>query len=733
MNQDRLAARLRATFAAELADQVRLMNRDLLALESDPVEPATLKSLFRVAHTLKGAARTADVPLVEEVCHNLETLLVEARDGSRRLGPADFKLLFEAADALAEAGERLKAERPVGDSALSQLAARLRAGRLPAESAPVASTPPQAAPTAPAHRADQRDDRVRIDPARLDSLLAASNQLLIAGGRLAERPREVEAVHDSAKELLAGWRRARRQLRADPAMRDDPRVSEVVEWVDARVQTLVQQARRLSAALATDARALEQVTGPMLDQVRRLRVRPIGEACESLPRAARDLAAAAGKELALEIADGGVEADRAVLDALSEALLQLLRNAVDHGIEAPARREQLGKPRRGSIRVAAALRGDRIVVTIADDGAGLDEATIRARLAARGRPEPATRHELVRALLEGGTSTRSEAGKISGRGVGLDIVRAAVERIHGRMEVDWDRGRGTTFTLVCPPSPASIRALLVRVGPETIAVPTADIAMSLIVPAGDVRRAAGRNTVATPAGPVPLVPLSALLGAAFAGATGNGKIRAVVVGSGARRVALAVDELVAEQEIVLRPVPGKEGRFPLLNGAALLASGRVALVLDTAAVVEAAGAAAVSAGTESAGAPVTGQSDGARKLRVLVVEDSITTRTLEQSILEAAGYEVATAVDGVDGLRWLQERPCDLVVADVDMPRMDGLALCRAVRASPQLKALPFVLVTARESAEDRARGLEAGADAYLGKSSFDQQGLLETIRQLIG
>ena len=273
--------------------------------------------------------------------------------------------------------------------------------------------------------------------------------------------------------------------------------------------------------------------------------------------------------------------------------------------------------------------------------------------------------------------------------------------------------------------------MLVRVGGEIVAIPTADVGTAVIVPADAVRRAAGRDTIASVDGPVPLLALGTLLGRGFAGAASNGRIAAVVVRSGGGRVALAVSELLAEQEVVLRPIPGREGRFPLLSGAALLEDGRAALVLDTAAVLEAAGAAATS-GDESLGRSAAA-SDGRRKWRVLVVEDSITTRTLEQSILEAAGYEVATAVDGLDGLRSLQERPCDLVVADVDMPRMDGLALCRAVRASPQLKRLPFVLVTARESAEDRARGLEAGADAYLGKSSFDQQSLLETVRQLIG
>jgi two-component system chemotaxis sensor kinase CheA len=728
MNNDRLAARLRATFAAELGEQVEAMNRVLLALEAEPTEPAGLRSLFRVAHTLKGAARTADVPPVEELCHTLETMLVEARDGRRILGPAEFAALFAAADALAESSRQLGSEQPVDPARLEPLIARFRVGWSEG-SAVVPGAAMRAADTPAPPRHEVGDQRLRVDPSKLDALLASSSQLLIAGSRVAERPAEIDALHDSAKELLAGWRRARRQLRG--GKNDDGRLSQMVDWVDARVLALAQEARRLAASTAGDARALEQVTVPMLEQVRRLRVRPFSEACEALPRAARDLAAAAGKEVTLEIIHGGVEADRLVLDVLRDALLQLLRNAVDHGIESPDRRVQLGKPSRGTVRIAAELRGDRIQVTVADDGAGLDEPAIRSRLAVAGRPDPADRFELVRALLEGGTSTRTEAGRISGRGVGLDIVRTAVERIHGRLEVDWTAGRGTTFTLLCPPSTATIRAMLVRVGTETVALPTADVATAVIKSSDAVRRAAGRNTIATPDGPVPLVSLASLLGPAFVPAAADTKVVAVVVRSGDRRLALAVDELLAEQEIMIRPIPGREGRFPLLSGAALLASGQVALVLDPVYGIEAAAGVTPGAGAQLEGGP--GADGGRKRQRILVVEDSITTRTLEQSILEAAGYEVATAVDGVDGLRWLQERRCDVVVADVDMPRMDGIALCRAVRASPQLKKLPFVLLTARESAEDRARGLEAGADAYLGKSSFDQDGLLEAVRQLIG
>jgi two-component system chemotaxis sensor kinase CheA len=587
--------------------------------------------------------------------------------------------------------------------------------------------PAAAVPAASA--GEPREDHLRIDPTKLDSLLASSSQLLIAGGRLGERPAELEALHGAAGELIGGLRRARRRLRRERGQPAARGLEQLLDPLDAQLQRLAQQAGRVAAGAAEDVRELGIVTAQVLEQVRRLRMRPLTEACEALPRAARDLAAAAGKEVQLELVEPGVEADRAVLEALREALLQLLRNAIDHGIESPAVRERLGKPRRGRVRVAAELRGDRLLVSVADDGAGLAEGSIRAQLAARGVPDPQGKQELGRALVEGGFSTRAEAGPISGRGVGLDIVRAAVDRIHGRVEVDWQEGRGTSFTIVCPPAPASIRALLVTVGPHIIALPTAEVAAVGRVRTDAIKRAGGRDLVATAVGPVTLVTLADLLGPPFTARPPNGHLPVVTLQSGERRLALVADTLMAEQEIVLRPIPGRRERLPLLSGAALLPRGQVALVLDPVAAVSA-GLAAAS-GTALAG---TGQRPADAKLgTILVVDDSITTRTLEQSILEAAGYDVATAVDGAEAWRWLQERACDLVVADVEMPRMDGFALCEAMRASSRLKQIPVVLVTALEGLEDRARGLEAGADAYLGKSSFDQQGLLDTVRQLIG
>ncbi len=726
MNKDQLAARLLATFAAELDEQVRAMNAELLALEGAPADTERLRSLFRVAHTLKGAARAAGVPLVEEACHALETLLAEARDGKRLLGPEDFASLFAAADALSDAGKQLRAgRRDLSGSPLAALHARLQ--RHPPATA--AAVPPSAAApvSAPPVR-EGGDGQVRVDAQKLDALLAATGQLLLTRSPIARRPAELQELHDAAARAAAAWSRAGQRLRLALERSGAPApLAQAVTAMEADLRRLARDAGRLAAGAAEDARALALVSDEVADRVRRLRMRPFAEACEALPRVVRDLATAAGKEVALEIGGGEVELDRAVLDGVREAVLQLVRNAVDHGIEAPADRERAGKPRRGTVRVAAALAGDRVTVTVSDDGAGLDLGAVRAQLARRGLTVPAGERELLQALFAGGVSTRAQATAISGRGVGLNVVRAAVERIRGSVDVAWAPGRGATFTLECPPTLATIRAVLATVGPHLVAVPVSHVERLVRVRPEEIKHAEGRDVLVSSEAPVPLVALARLL-PPLAARPASGPLAVLLLQAGGRRLAAAVDELVAEQEIVLRPLE-RGGRLPHVSGAALLGTGQVALVLNPAAIV----ATGLGLGPEAGVARAAATPRGRPKPRVLVADDSITTRALEQSILEAAGYEVLTAVDGAEAWKTLQEHGCDVVVADIEMPRMDGFALCEAIRASKRFKALPVVLVTALETPEHRARGLEVGADAYLGKSSFDQQSLLDTIRQLVG
>lgn len=733
MSPDQLAARLRATFAGELLEQVRAMNEALLALEAAPDRLEHVHALFRVAHTLKGASRAANVPAVERVCHTLESLLAEARDGRKTLGPRDFQLLFAAADALAEAGERLSTGGEVDDARLGAALRALKGGAghepplPPSAPVPSAPAPPRRAASEPAALAGA-EGQVRIAASKLDALLASSGDLLVAGGRPALRAAEAEDFHAALARCATRWREDSRRLLLSlhrlGAGAEEPSLLALGD----DLQRLTREAGRLAAASRRDARALAKNVDDVMDHARTLRLRPFSEACEALPRAVRDLATSTGKEVEFRVAGGDVEADRVVLDGLREALLQLVRNAVDHGIEAPAARAAAGKPRLGSVLVAAELGGERLRVTVSDDGVGLDLPAIRDALRRRGLVVPDDDDGAIRAFLEGRVTTRAEATTVSGRGVGLDVARTAVHTLGGHLTVTWSEGGGTVFHLDAPVSLASTHALMVGVASHLVAIPISYVERIVRVAPEELRLTEGRHVLPTDTGPVPVVSLARLLPPLAEHPATGGPVALVLLTSGTRRLAVAVDELLEAREVAVRPVRGGASRSSSLRGAALLESGRIALVLDPPTAV-----AAGLAPNVGAGLTVEPRRAAPTRRRILVVDDSITTRTLERSILEAAGYDVLTAADGAEGWRLFQEQACDLVVADIEMPRMDGFALCEAIRGSRRHAAVPVVLVTALESDEHRARGLEVGADAYIGKSSFDQRSLLDTIQQLLG
>jgi len=453
-------------------------------------------------------------------------------------------------------------------------------------------------------------------------------------------------------------------------------------------------------------------------------------------RAARDAARAAGKDVALTVEGGDVELDRSVLEWLKAPLVHLVTNAVGHGVEAPAARAEAGKPPAGRVKVTAALRGDQVEVVVDDDGGGLDAEALRAAARSRGYDERADPRALADLIFQPGFSTAAAVTHVSGRGVGLDVVKSRVEGLLGTIGVETEPGRGTRFTLTVPLTLTALRALLVRAGGETFALGTAAVRRLTRVGPADLHPVGGRPTLVQGGRPIPLVTLAEALGLPATPATAPArpgdpppaKRPAVVVAAGDRLVAFLVDELVAEQEIIIKTLGPRVRRVRNLSGATILPSGRVALVLNAVSLVRDAMARGPAAAVPD---PAAARTPPARR-RLLVVDDSLTTRTLEQSILEAAGYEVATAVDGEDGWRVLNQRGADLLVTDVDMPRMDGFALCEAVRASPRFARLPVVLFSSRGDDGDKARGNEVGADAYIVKGTFDQKELLATVAQLL-
>ena len=711
-NEDRdgMQAQLLEIFAVETEEHIQAMNRHLLALEGGGGESRErlLAELFREAHNLKGSARAVNLAEVGTLAHELEDLFARMKAG--RLEP-DRELLERAYQQL-DTIERLTGAATGG---VARQPAPAGAGEEPAE-----------VPASPAHPAD---DSVRVATNKLDALMAEIGELLVVQLGVEQRLGDARLLEAE----LASWESSWRRLRRPGVGRDqEGEPTALAEASRDRLRAIRKALARLCRLLEADVRSGAQVTADLGADVRRARMFPVATLFEPFPRMARDLARDHGREVAVLVDDGGTEVDRAVLEQVKDPLTHLLRNCIDHGIEPPEARVAAGKPRAGTVSMTARQRGDTLVVEVADDGAGIDPAKVRAAavskgLLAAGAAAELSDREAIALVFRSGFSTSPVVTDLSGRGVGLDVVREQVERLHGSVEVSSTLHGGTTFTLSLPLSVSTMHCLLLEAGGQTFALPVAGVERIVRVAADEVQRAEGREAVRIDGRPVVLAPLARVLGLdAPRSGDDHAKRPVIVLGTPDRRVGLVVDRLVRTQELVVKSLPEPLVRVRHLAGATILGSGRVAMILASTdlitSVERAEGAAPRAADAAPEAAPAT----------ILVAEDSITTRTLEKSILEGAGYRVRVAGDGLEAWSLLESDGCDLLLTDVEMPRMDGFELTTRVRADKRLRDLPVVLVTSRDSREDRERGIRAGADAYVVKGAFDQERLLDTVRRLV-
>jgi two-component system chemotaxis sensor kinase CheA len=591
----------------------------------------------------------------------------------------------------------------------------------------------------------ERDEHagIRVPVRRLDALLRRSGELSIARRRFEGRRDEIAAIHESVAHLrgrLRGMLARRRHslhvtdviARSEPISSGDPKAQRMWQMTAEALERIENDLGKLTAAVSDDVRGLGRAAAPLEAEVHNARLLAFGESCEGLQRAVRDLAKAAQKDIELIIEGATLELDRAIIEGARSALLHLVRNAVDHGIEMPAERLARGKPARSSLLVRAAIHGDRVEVSVADDGRGIDLEALRAHAQRRGLDPPADERELVALIFRPGFSTARMVTDVSGRGVGLDVVCTQVESLRGELELEFEQGKGTTFRMRLPLAASSLRGLLVQVADQLFALPNSYVQSLMRVGQDSIAKSDGRDVLLTADGPVPLCSLGEVLGlAAYEPrdvTASDAKLLIVLLAADGRSVGLSVDRWHTEQDLVLKPFGRRVRRLRHVSAAAVLPTGQVSLVLKPHELVRSAYALRPRRMLSQSVAPT----EVSKKKRVLLADDSVTTRTLERSILESAGYEVITAADGEQAWKLLQERGADIVLSDVEMPRMDGFTLAETIRKSARFRELPVVLLTALSTEKDRARGLASGADAYLVKTAFDQDNLLKTLRQLM-
>ncbi|WEX75759.1 response regulator [Sinorhizobium numidicum] len=704
MKPEELDRQLLEMFTQEVSERASEIERTLLTLEETtvPDERRSLQEqILRTVHSLKGAAGLVQVRGIETICHWMEEVLSRAAREELVLDRQKLDLLLAATDEIAAAARLLsKGEIPSpahAEGVLLKLQAAIASG---GNSGGEDTKPPPSSVDPVPVRSTDLDGSMRVSAERLDILLYRSGELLACDAVVRRHAEQASSLREQARRL-----RAAKNLSA------------------AQAASIESGLRELAASLRQDGRLMHSAVSALDQEVRRARTQPFSEACKGLDRIVRDMAAASGKQAELVIKGGEIEIDRSILAGLQDSLRHLVRNAIAHGVQSPEERRIAGKREKGRIVLAASVSGDRVQVLVEDDGRGLDTASLWKLADEAGLSVCEDEGQLLRRVFEPGVSTSTTVTRLSGRGMGLDIVRNAVEEMRGTAEVAQVPGGGAVFTLTLPLTLATVRALEVVAAEHVFAIDTASIQRVIRVSTQDLAASADRSMTT---GSMRYIDLASWLGLRPASRRPSmDVVPAVVIGAGEIQTAVIVDKVAGEQELLARSLGRRLAKVRRYSGGMVLPDGRIALLLNAAAVAEA----AMAHGAEPE--PFPRHAGKAEQRKVLVVDDSKYIRTMVKLILEGAGYDVALAADGGEALKYLLNHGADIVVADVDMPRMDGFELTQAIRGSDSLASMPVILVTGRETPEDKVRGLKAGASAYLPKNQFDAHQFLEIIRQV--
>jgi len=765
-------------FRAEAEGHSAAISAGLLALEgvSTP-EPSAVEPMMRAAHSLKGAARVVGLDPAVAVAHAMEDAFEAVRGGRCRLYPRHVDLLLRAVDLLnriaglgedevaswsvehaaevegvvaavqgivadqvpeaAPAQPEAPPSPPPAPAAPAPAAApvlnapEMRVGGAKA-AAPAVEEPPPAA-TAPS--AEGGDRVVRVTAESLTRLMSLAGESLVQSRQLRPFVDSLLTLKRQHSALLSTLQdlQDRRDGEATPL---SPADQELMGRAKAQAAQCAQGLADRMEEFEDFARRNEDLSGRLHHEVLASRMRPLADGVRGFPRLVRDVSRQLGKQVKFEVVGGTTGVDRDILDKLEAPLNHLIRNALDHALEPPDEREAAGKPPAGTIRLEARHGAGMLQITLSDDGRGIDPRRLQAKVVERGLATEAmaaqmTDAELLEFLFLPGFSTKEKVTEISGRGVGLDVVQNMVRAVGGFVRVASQVGAGTRFTLQLPITMSVIRALLVRIAGEPYAFPLNRIDRIVVLPVSSILVLEGRQHFMMDGEPVGLVEACQVFDLPRTGDVAEA-VPVVVASDRSHRFGVVVEAFLGERDLEVRPLDPRLGKVPNINSASVLEDGWPVLIVDVEDLVR-------SVDNLLSGRRLRRLDESSEKAeargptRVLVVDDSITVRELERQLLESAGYEVEVAVDGVDGWNAVRSGDYQLVISDVDMPRMDGITFVSHIKQDPRLRSTPVVIVSYKDREEDRMRGLDAGANAYLTKSSFRDQTFLKTVVDLIG
>ena len=774
--------RLLSTFKVEAQDHLKTIISGLVGLEKTlppDVQMEILETIYRGSHSLKGAARAVNLSDIETICQSVEGVFSLWKQKKISQSPELFDTLHRAIDTIRAILSSLEGGQPALEKdripKLIQALSNLEAGAvekgeilLPTEELALRTklsflTTPQSPfskegqrgiletreyPLTKEHPASS--ETVRIPATKLGSLLLQAEEMLAVKhivNQYASNLKDIAMMIDLCKTEASRTHldifKEQRESTGKNGGREKglaasqvARLQEFFTWTQTHLKSLEGKLSAMTKSTMQYNKMLDRMVGNLHDDMKEAMLLPFSSLLEIFPMLVRNLSHEQGKEVDLVIRGETIEIDRRILEEMKDPLIHLVRNSIGHGIEIPETRTSYKKPRRGAITMSIThLDGNKVEILVSDDGAGIDvskvkEAAVKERILSQMEADNLTEREALYLIFHSGISTSPMITDISGRGLGLAIVQEKVENLGGSISVKTAPYTGTTFRILLPLTVATFRGISVLVSDRVFLIPTTNVEKTIKIKNDEIKTVENRETITVSNRPVSFARLGRILELPYKKKKDEqtDSTTVLLLSVSGKRIAFGIDKILDEQEILVKNLGRQLARVRNIAGAAIMGTGKPVPILNVPDLIRSA--------VKAAGAPampaVAAEKAEAKRKSILVVEDSITSRILLKNILESAGYDVKTAVDGIDAITTLKTEHFDLVVSDIEMPRMNGFDLTSKIRSDKKLAELPVVLVTALEAREDRERGIDVGANAYIVKSSFNQSNLLEVVRRLI-
>lgn len=764
-------------FGMEVETQAAILNENLLALETFLTQTGEeedgekiLEALMRAAHSIKGAARIVQIEPAVKIAHFMEDCFVGVKAGNISLSPDRIDVLLAAVDMLrsiSQVGEPglhnwlAQHNREIGNtiSAIAAILGRRKTDREPPQKDTANSTPEVPSPQqaiAPSSQTDaevpsqqpiaipENPEEVTVVPTTPDRVLRVSrenlNRLMGLAGEALVDAKWFDSFADSLLQL-----KKRQGELSQIIEKLQGHLPELNYQGSQYLQAAVQKHNECAEMLADRLNEVELFSSRSANLSDRLyreviasHMRPFADGVESFPRMVRDLARQLHKQVKLEIIGSSTPVDRDILQKLEAPLTHILRNSIDHGIELPEERNAAGKPAAGTVKIEAVHRGGMLSIIVADDGKGMGLEQLRSQIISKNltTAEMATQlteNELMEFLFLPGFSTADRVTEISGRGVGLDVAKTMVQEVGGTLRGISHPGEGMSFHFQLPLTLSVIRTLLVEISGEPFAFPLTRIDRVVMVPKDKIYLVENQQYFIWNEQNIGLVAAHQVLELPPSSAFHSEALPVVVIGDRLSCYGLVVDRFLEERDLVVRPLNPRLGKVQDISAAALREDGSLILIVDVADLVRSIDNLLASKNLHLVSQEETSYNVEKQQKSILVVDDSITVREMERKLLENQGYQVEVAVDGMDGWNAVKAGNYDLIITDIDMPRMDGIELVNEIKTHPTLKSTPVIIVSYKDREEDRIRGMEAGADYYLTKSSFHDDSLIDAVRDVIG